>query len=52
MAAPSAAEERKMPGEKKGSSGKKKGKKERALTCGAGAQRERKREGERRGGFG
>ena len=36
----------------KGSSGKKKGKKERALTGGAGAQRERKREGERRSGFG
>ena len=52
MAAPSAAKERKTPGEKKGSLGKKKGKKERALTCGAAAQGERKREGERHGGFG
>ena len=32
--------------------GEEEGKKERALTGGAGAQRERKREGERRGGFG
>jgi len=48
MAAPSAAEERKTPGEER-KLGEEERKEERALTGGAGAQRERKREGERRG---
>jgi len=48
MATPSAAEERKMPGEKKGSSGKKKGKKgEDADGWGQCAVRGRERTGVR-----